>query len=477
MIISVVKPVIQMERSPVSQGVALRESAGDRPRNGQRHADRLRIAVIGTGISGLSASWLLSRRHDVTVYEKAPRLGGHSNTITLKTAEGVTPVDMGFIVYNPATYPNLTALFEHLGVPTQASDMSFAVSLRGGATEYAGTDLGGIFAQKSNLLSPRFWSMLRDLVRFYREGTCDSHLPEQASRSLGDYLAANGYGDAFIRDHLLPMAAAIWSMPSGGMLDYPAAAFLRFCDNHGLMRLTGRPEWRTVTGGASAYVERLSAPFADRIRLNAGVRSITRLPDGVSVIGSDGDAATYDQVVIAAHADQALRMLADPSDAERSILGALRYGGNDAVMHRDRGLMPRRRAVWCSWNHIEGPAPAQACATYWMNRLQDWVGGPPVFVTLNPSAPPAPGTIIHRESYEHPLFDGPAMAAQRALWSLQGRSRTWYCGAYFGAGFHEDGLQAGLAVAEALGGVRRPWTLPDESGRIHLRPVVESLAA
>jgi predicted NAD/FAD-binding protein len=443
----------------------------------QRHRDRLRIAVVGTGISGLSAAWLLNRSHDITVYEKASRVGGHSNTIALNLPEGVTPIDMGFIVYNPETYPNLAALFHHLGVPTQLSDMSFAVSLRGGATEYAGTDLGGIFAQRSNLLRPRFWSMLRDLVRFYYQGTRDSRHPAEVSRSLGDYLCANGYGDAFIRDYLLPMAAAIWSTPSNRMLEYPAASFLRFCDNHGLMRLTGRPQWRTVIGGSRTYVERLSAPFADRIRLNLGVRSVTRLPHGVSVVDSDGDDTIYDQVVIAAHADQALAMLADPSNAERSILGALRYGDNSAVMHSDRGLMPRRRSVWCSWNYIERGESAQVCASYWMNRLQALVGVPPVFVTLNPDEPPAPATIIRRETYEHPLFDESALIAQRELWSLQGRRNTWYCGAYFGAGFHEDGLQAGLAVAEALGGVKRPWTVPDESGRIHLGHMIERFAA
>lgn len=440
----------------------------------QRHGGKLNIAVIGTGISGLSAAWLLNQRHDVTVYEKTSRLGGHSNTIAVPGPGVTAQVDMGFIVFNPETYPNLTAFFQHLGVPTEASDMSFAVSLRNGAMEYAGTDLGGVFAQKSNLLRPRFWSMLRDLVRFYREGTRDALALMESPQSLGDYLVANGYGEAFIRDHLLPMAAAIWSTPSDGMLDYPVTSFLRFCDNHGLLRLKDRPEWRTVTGGSRAYVERISASFADRIRLGTGITSLTRRPDGVSIVDTAGEEAVYDHVVVAAHADQALAMLSDPTEAERSVLSTLRYGRNDAVMHRDPTLMPRRRKVWCSWNYIDDAADGEVCATYWMNRLQPWIGPDPVFVTLNPRVAAVVRDVIHRETYEHPMFDLRAMEAQRRLWSLQGVKRTWYCGAYFGAGFHEDGLQSGLAAAEALGGVRRPWAVRDESSRIYLHQMAEA---
>jgi uncharacterized protein len=434
----------------------------------QRSGDRLNIAVVGTGIAGLSAAWLLCQKHDVTVYEQAGRIGGHSNTIDVPGPDGTIPVDMGFIVYNPQTYPNLVALFRHLAVPTQESDMSFAVSLRGGALEYAGTDLAGLFAQKRNLLNPRFWSMMRDLMRFYREGTRDSRSPGGEERSLGTYLAANGYGEAFIQDHLLPMASAIWSTEAQGMLDYPAAAFLRFCNNHGLLRLSGRPEWRTVIGGAREYVARLSAPFADRIRVGCGVHSLRRHSNGVSLVGSDGEQACYDHVVIAAHADQALNMLDDPTQAESEILGALKYCPNEAVMHRDPSLMPERRQVWCSWNYVGDHAGESVSTSYWMNRLQGLRDTAPVFVTLNPHQPPEPASVVHQEVYAHPQFDAAAMHAQRRLWHLQGDRCTWYCGAYFGAGFHEDGLQAGLAVAEALGGVARPWKVPDESGRIFL---------
>lgn len=436
----------------------------------ERPGERLSVAVIGSGISGLSAAWLLSRTHDVTLYEKARRLGGHSNTIDADSAAGPVPVDMGFIVYNPETYPNLTALFRLLDVPTQPSDMSFAVSLGRGALEYAGTDLIGLFAQRRNLLRPRFWSMLRDLVRFYAEGTRDAASAHLVEGSLRDYLAAGRYGEPFIRDHLLPMAAAIWSTPCGGMLDHPASAFLRFCDNHGLLRLTGRPVWRTVTGGARAYVERISRPFLHAARLGTGVRSVRRGAKWVELTDESGETRFYDHVVIAAHADQALAMLSDPSDHETSVLGALRYGGNHAVMHADPALMPRRRRAWCSWNYLGDGDGGETgmCVTYWMNRLQALRTDAPVFVTLNPGREPKERTVIHREHYDHPQFDAGALDAQRRLWSLQGVRRTWYCGAYFGAGFHEDGLQAGLAVAEALGGVRRPWSVPDESGRIRI---------
>ena len=435
-----------------------------------RGEDGLSIAVIGTGISGMSAAWLLSQRHLVTVYEQAARLGGHSNTIDVPTAGGNMPVDMGFIVYNPPNYPNLCALFAHLGVATHKSEMSFAVSLQDGGLEYAGTSLNSVFAQRRNLISPQFWSMLYDLARFYRDGPRDADAAAAQGLSLGDYLVANGYRRPFIRDHLLPMAAAIWSTPIDKVADQPAAGFIRFCDNHGLLRIRNRPEWRTVTGGSREYVKRLTASYADRIRLGCGVASIRRERDCVRVTDRWGDEAGYDHVVIAAHADQALAMLVDASDAERGLLGAISYGANDAVMHRDAALMPHRRNVWASWNYIGTKADGgdALCATYWMNRLQNLPEAAGIFVTLNANRLPSPGATIHRERYEHPCFDLAAMRAQRQLWSLQGERNTWYCGAYFGAGFHEDGLQAGLAVAEALGGVRRPWVVADESGRICL---------
>jgi len=428
------------------------------------------IAVIGTGISGMAAAWLLSQKHKVTVYECDHRVGGHSNTVTVAGAKGPIPVDTGFIVYNEETYPNLTALFDYLDVPTQLSDMSFAVSLANGELEYSGSNLAGLFAEKRNLIRPRFWSMLRDLHRFYREAPRDLAQLEQLHTTLGDYLDAGAYGAAFRRDHLLPMAASIWSAPAATILDYPAAAFIRFQDSHGLLRVRNRPPWRTVLGGSRAYVERLTKTYTDRIRLSAAVTSVHRQDDCVKVRDSNGHVETFDDVVIAAHADQALSMLDNPTPEERRLLGAFRYCRNVAVLHSDDRLMPRRRAVWASWNHIGGNGDEEArdcpTVTYWMNSLQNIPHDTPLFVTLNPRR--APRNAWHNEIYDHPLFDSAAITAQRQLWSLQGRRNTWYCGSYFGAGFHEDGLQAGLAAAEALGGARRPWTVANESGRIAL---------
>ncbi len=443
-------------------------STSDRP---------LDIAIIGTGIAGMAAAWLLSPRHRVTVYERAGRLGGHSNSVRVDSAAGPLSVDTGFIVYNEATYPNLTALFDHLEVATKASEMSFAVSLDDGALEYAGTDLRGLFAQRRNLVRPRFWSMLRDIRRFY--ATASGHAGALGLLSLGDYLAREGYGRAFQDDHLLPMAAAIWSAPARTLLDHPAAAFIRFCDNHGLLKVTGRPVWRTVAGGSRAYVERLTRLYAHRVRLGRAARRVTARAGDVRVMDDGGAIERFDHVVIAAHADQALAMLDDPTPAERAVLGAFRYSRNRAVLHRDPALMPRRRAVWSSWTYLGRRARAEAadqlCVTYWMNRLQRLPDPEPLLVTLNPIREPR-GPVLHEEVYEHPVLDAAALTAQRLMWSLQGRRGVWFCGAYFGAGFHEDGLQAGLAVAEQLGAVRRPWAVPGESDRIVLAPVEAAVA-
>jgi predicted NAD/FAD-binding protein len=426
------------------------------------------IAVIGTGISGMAAAWLLSGKHKVTVYESDRRIGGHSNTVTVNGAKGPIPVDTGFIVYNEETYPNLTALFDYLNVPTQPSDMTFAVSLANGELEYSGSNISGLFAEKRNLLRPRFWSMLRDLHRFYREAPRDLAVLEQFHTTLGDYLDAGSYGMPFRCDHLLPMAASIWSVPAATILNYPAAAFIRFQNSHGLLRVRNRPQWRTVLGGSRAYVERLTACYADRIRLSSGVASIRREDAGVKIRDCNGDVEMFDDVVIAAHADQALSMLDDPTPDEQRLLGAFRYCRNVAMLHTDHRLMPRRRSVWSSWNHVGGNSEAEACesptVTYWMNSLQSIPHDNPLFVTLNPQREPR--NILHQEIYDHPLFDSAAITAQRQLWSLQGQRNTWFAGAYFGSGFHEDGLQAGLAVAEQLGHVRRPWDVENESSRI-----------
>lgn len=424
---------------------------------------RLDIAVVGSGISGLSAAWLLSKRHRVVLYEAEGRLGGHSHTVD---AAGLA-VDTGFIVFNEATYPNLTALFDHIGVATERSDMSFAVSLDDGRLEYSGTGLLGLFAQGRNAISPRFWRMLRDLVRFYREA------PRNAAAlglmTLDEYLDAAGYGEGFRNDHLYPMAAAIWSTPAAQIGAYPAASFIRFCETHGLLKLSGRPIWRTVTGGSRSYV-RVLADAIPEVITNHPVKTIVRTGNGVEIIGPDGHRRVFDRVVIATHADQALEILAEPDDEERRLLGAFGYIDNDAVLHSDSRLMPRRRRVWSSWNYmtVNDDDRRRLAVTYWMNRLQNIESERPLFVTLNPHREIAPDVTLRRLRYRHPRFDAEAMEAQNELWSLQGRRDTWFCGAYFGAGFHEDGLQAGLAVAEAIGRARRPWTVAGESGRIRI---------
>lgn len=434
------------------------------------HVPEQRIAVVGSGIAGLSAAWLLSHAHDVTLFEAADRLGGHSNTVDVDGPRGAIAVDTGFIVYNQRTYPNLAALFDHLGVATQPSDMSFGVSIDDGTFEYAGSDLLSLFAQRRNLVRPRFWRMLVDTLRFYRHGPALLLQPDAEEISLGAYLRREGYSRAFIDDHLLPMIAAIWSAPAANaVLDHPAAAYVRFAINHGLMQIAGRPRWRTLVGGSRAYVQRLAAALVGRVRLATAVRRIHRLPAdaggdrpaGVMVEDASGATAAFDQVVIGAHADDALALLADPTAAEASVLGAFTYTANTAVLHSDRRLMPRRRSAWASWNALgQGGTTTErrSCVTYWMNRLQSLDDTLPLFVTLNPLREPCPGLVHATVRYEHPAYDVATPAAQRRLPTIQGVRRTWFCGSYFGAGFHEDALAAGLAVAEAIGGVHRPWS-------------------
>lgn len=427
----------------------------------------MRIAVVGTGISGLAAAWMLNRDHEIVVFEQDGRIGGHSNTVDVQVGGcRSVPVDTGFIVYNEATYPNLTKLFGHLGVATEPSEMSFSVSIDDGRLEYAGSDsLLGLFAQKRNFLRPRFWGMLRDILRFYREAPAVVAQEAGDGPTLGRLLAEGGYGRAFIEDHLLPMGAAIWSTPVDRMLDFPAESFVRFFQNHGLLTVTGRPVWRTVTGGSRRYVDRLSAGYRQRIRTGCAVIGVRRETDGVSIAHGNGGEERFDQVVFATHADQALALLTDASPEERRLLGAFHYRSNLAVLHRDPALMPRRRRAWASWNYLAdgqrgGGAPV--ALTYWMNRLQNIDPASPLFVTLNPPLGPAPQTVLGSFAYDHPIFDAEAMAAQASLPNIQGWNRTWFCGSWCGYGFHEDGLTSGLAVAEALG-ARRPWSVTEAS--------------
>lgn len=433
----------------------------------------MRVAVIGTGVAGLAAAWLLDRRHDVTVYERAGRAGGHSNTAMVPDPPGPpVAVDTGFIVYNEENYPNLAALFGHLGVATKEACMSFAASIDAGRVEYAGKTLSSVFGRRLNAVSPRFWAMLADVARFHREARAYAGDPAFCTATLGDFMRARRYSSGFVEDFLTPMAAAIWSTPAVRVLEHPFRSFVEFYANHGLLQVLDLPVWRTVAGGAREYVRRMTENLRSPVRLDAGVRTIVRHADGVEVAEESGRRERYDHVVIATHADEALAMLEAPDVRERRLLGAFSYTRNCAVLHGDARLMPHRRRTWASWNYIGARRgdgeEAGASVTYWMNRLQSLECGRDIFVTINPIAPPREETIFGSYVYDHPVIDSCAHDARAQLWSLQGVRRTWYCGAHFGQGFHEDALQAGLAVAEALGGVRRPWRVDNESGRIAL---------
>jgi predicted NAD/FAD-binding protein len=425
----------------------------------EAHAAGRRIAVVGGGIAGLSAAWLLSKRHRVTLYEKNAWLGGHAHTVEVETPQGPIGVDTGFIVFNPGNYPNFTAMLEHLGVGSVDTTMSLGVSVGGGRLEYSSDPLG-LFGQSSNLVSPRFWRMLMDLLRFYAHARA---LDERTvdGLSLADFLALEGYSAALVDDHILPMCAAIWSTTPSQMRDYPMRSFLRFFTSHGLLQVLNRPQWRTVLGGSRSYVQALRADMGPATAFRPGARRVTRQGGLTVVEDMTGQAEIFTDVVVATHADEALALLSDPSPDERAVLGAYRYTPNVAVLHDDRALMPKRRAVWAAWNYIGGHAPSDdagrpLCVSYWMNRLQRLRTTRQLFVTLNPIREPDPAKVIGSYEYEHPLFDSAALAAQERLVDLQGQRNTWFCGSYFGYGFHEDALQSGLAVAGALG-VAAPW--------------------
>ncbi len=426
---------------------------------------KLHVAVVGSGAAGLSAAWLLASRHQVTLLEQAERLGGHANTV--QTGDRQAPaIDTGFIVYNEPSYPNLTRWFEALAVRTEASDMSFAVSRDNGNFEYAGGPKAGLLAQPSLLLRPRYYRMLRDLVRFYREAP--QHAPDDLEMTLGEFLARGNYSSSFLDDHLMPFAAAIWSAAPETMLEYPALSFIRFCENHGLLKLTNRPQWRTVTDGSVQYVNKVAEALgASNIKTGFIVNEVSRNSNGVQIVSRTGEVVSADHVVMATHADQALAVLDKPTAEEKLNLGAFAYESNHAILHADSAFMPQRRRAWCSWNYVESKAVSnKVCVSYWMNRLQNLNSEKDYFVTLNPSTLPDEKLCIAESTYSHPVFNANAMAAQRRLWQLQGQQRTWFCGSYFGSGFHEDAIQSGLAVAEQLGELVRPWQLKDPSNRI-----------
>jgi predicted NAD/FAD-binding protein len=415
----------------------------------------VKIAIIGSGVSGLVTAHLLHGHADVVVFEARPRVGGHVNTVEVEGPRGRRiAVDTGFIVYNEVTYPHLTRLFAALGVPTEASDMSFAFSRKDGV-EY-GASLGGVLARPSNLFSGRFRRMLTDIGRFRRVGADLEPLPGETISAL---LSRHGFSAGFGEDYLFPMTSAIWSARTSDIREFPAASILQFLANHGLIEIVGRPKWRTVAGGSRSYVELLIAPFRDRIRTASPVESVRRSLDGPEVT-TRTSVERHDEVILATHSDQALAILGDAaSPEERSLLGSIRYQPNTAVLHSDISLMPRRRAVWSSWNAMatsNGDDRAVASVTYWMNRLQNLRTSVPVLVSLNPVRPPDPSQVYASFAYAHPQYDEAAIDAASGLARIQGSGGVWYAGAYLGYGFHEDGLQAGLNVAAALGSPV-PW--------------------
>lgn len=423
--------------------------------------DHLKLAIIGTGIAGNAAAYALatSTTHDITVFEQSDRAGGHSATVDIEYDGQTLSVDTGFIVYNEINYPLLTSLFDHLGIATQASNMSFSLSADDGRFEWCGRSkkpVGGLFAQRSNLFSPGYLRMLFEIVRFNRTALADLNAERLDGLSLGAYLEKNRFSKKFRNDYLLPMGAAIWSMSTQSMLNFPARSFIAFFNNHHLLGFAS-PEWRTVVGGSRVYVEKMIAAYRDRVRLSTPVRQVERFDDRVEITTSSGHREIFDAVIFASHTDQTLAMLKDPSSEEQAILSAIPYKANQVYLHRDPRFMPKRKRAWAAWNVLQGQGQSdELCVTYWMNILQNLDPERPVFVTLNPSFPPDDALVFGRFVYDHPQFDAAAIDAQPRIGRLQGKNRTWFAGAWTRYGFHEDGLMSGLAVAETFG-ARPSW--------------------
>ena len=422
---------------------------------------RQRVAVIGSGIAGLSAAHHLNQHVDLSLFEAGNYFGGHTHTVdvALPTAQGTVThgVDTGFLVYNQRTYPGLIGLFESLNIRTAASDMSFSVQARwddtGKVLEWNGANLNSVFAQRSNLLRPRFWGLLSDIMRFNKLSTelAKSAQADALAQPLQNFLDEHHFGTAFRQGYLLPMLGCIWSCPTTQMLQFPVATMVRFCDNHGLLQVNNRPPWFTVAGGAKHYVKAITEPIIDK-RLNTPVLGIARDTQGVQVRTAQG-VEHFDHVVLATHADQSLSLLDKPSTDEQALLGAIRFHPNRAVLHTDTRVMPKRRLAWAAWNYQrtqDDSESARVCLHYWLNRLQPLPFKQDVIVSLNPASAIDPATILGSYDYDHPVFDLPAIAAQSELPRLQGQHRTWYAGAWMRYGFHEDGYQAGLAAAQGL---------------------------
>jgi hypothetical protein len=410
----------------------------------------VRIAVVGSGIAGLGSAWLLGRAHEVTLFEAGDRLGGHTHTHALDVAGRPYDVDTGFIVHNPDHYPLLSRLFDELGVAVQETTMSFSVRNERSGLEYNAATLASLFCQRRNLISPRFYGMLADIVRFYRQAPRLLQ-GQDCGPTLGRYLEAGGYGDAFRDDHLVPMGAALWSAPPQQVLGFPARFLVQFMANHNMLQLTHRPPWRVVRGGSASYVRALQSRWRVRVRLNAQVQTVRRDASGVT-LGTAGGTERFDQLVLACHSDQALALLADADEAERAVLGAIPYQRNEVILHTDATFLPRNRRAWAAWNALVPDAEGQpATVSYCMNLLQRLHCPEPIVVTLNPTRAVAPERVLRRLEYSHPLFTAAAVAAQPCRARIQGSRRTYFAGAYWGFGFHEDGLRSAVEVAEALG--------------------------
>jgi predicted NAD/FAD-binding protein len=415
----------------------------------------MRIAIVGGGISGLAAAYLLNNHYDITLYEKNDYLGGHSRTVDILCDDSVIPVDTGFIVFNYNNYPNLVGLFNHLGVESEPSNMSFGVSINNGWLEYGTRRPSGFVAQRNNLLRPKFWRMLSDIFKF--NSGAKQYL--ESDLSLGQFVDKLGLGGWFRDYYLLAMGASIWSTPPQGMLDFPARTFIQFFDNHKLLTINEQPQWYTVKGRSRAYVTRLTAAFHDKIKLDCGVTQVVRHAEYVDIMDVKGETQRYDQVIFACHSDQALRMIAEPSTQEQDILGAIQYQPNDMVLHSDISFMQKRKKTWSSWVYLSEQKQDNSKSvslSYWMNNLQPLNTKQPIIVTLNPGREPDPATIFDRYTFEHPVFDQQAIAAQDKLDSIQGKHRCWYVGAWQRYGFHEDGLLSAVNVSQALGATI-PW--------------------
>lgn len=410
----------------------------------------MKIAIIGSGIAGLGAAWRLSQHHEVVLFEKDSRLGGHTHTHDVEQDGQSFRIDTGFIVHNPMNYPLLTRMFDEIGVASQDTTMSFAVRNDATGMEYNATDLDRLFVQRRNLLSPGFWRMVREIPRFYRE--CPALLQTaDDGPTLGDYLRANGYSERFARDHLIPMASALWSSPSDQVLAFPAKYLVRFMDNHHMLQVKNRPQWRVVRGGSSSYIPAIERHWNAQVRLDAAVHGIRRDADGVTLrIGAEE--LRFDQVVLACHSDQALAILEDATTQEREVLGAIPYQENDVVLHTDRSVLPRDPRAWAAWNVVVPREPGADCTvSYCMNLLQSVQSKNPFVVSLNQTAAIDPSRILARMRYHHPVYTHQSVAAQSRRGEINGVNRTWFAGAYWGFGFHEDGLRSGIEVARALG--------------------------